>query len=381
MARILVNNSLVSFPMGGINLWAITWVVGLRRLGHDVYLIDENEWNYSCFDNERGIWSQDYAYGLRVVQALLDRYGLGDRWSFTDFDRKCHGLSRSRVDELFRTADAFIDLEWGTSYDRAGNIPIRIFIDSEPGWGQIKIVQALDKGERLRDYHYFYTAGLNIGTEVCSVPTGGIEWRHVPTPVLLDHPADDAPKSSGRFTTVMNWASGHNTYEYQGKNFGNKGLEFDRFIKLPQMIDEEIELAVSGTPPIDRLIRNGWTVRDANEVARSVDTFRSYVERSKGEFSVAKNSFFETQCGWWGDRAGVYLSYGKPVVLQDAGFSRHIPCGEGLFAVSSVEEAADAIGEINSDYRRHSHAARELAEQYLCVEKVLGKLLSEVGIH
>jgi len=179
----------------------------------------------------------------------------------------------------------------------------------------------------------------------------------------------------------MNWASGHNTYEYQGKNFGNKGLEFDRFIKLPQMIDEEIELAVSGTPPIDRLIRNGWTVRDANEVARSVDTFRSYVERSKGEFSVAKNSFFETQCGWWGDRAGVYLSYGKPVVLQDAGFSRHIPCGEGLFAVRSVEEAADAIGEINSDYRRHSHAARELAEQYLCVEKVLGKLLSEVGIH
>lgn len=380
MARILVNNSMVRFPMGGMNLWAITWVVGLHRLGHDVYLLDDTGGDGTCFDNHQKKWTRDCSYGTRVVKDLLKRYDLEDRWAFTDFDGKCHGLPRAQVDELFRTADVFIDLESTTSFERTGDIPLRIFIDNEPGWGQISLVKKMEKGKELREYDHYYTIGLNIGSDTCAVPTGGIEWRHVMTPVLLDHSDHHTHPLNSRFTTVMNWHPSAKTYEYKGMVYGKKGMEFERFMALPQLINEDIEVAVSGHPPIERLKQNGWMVRDANEVARSVDTFRDYIKNSKGEFSIAKNSFVETQCGWWGDRAGVYLSYGKPVVLQDAGFSKHIPCGEGLLAVNNVEEAAEAIAEINADYKRHCRAARALADEYLDVEKVMHRMLRELNV-
>lgn len=380
MARILVNNSLVLFPMGGMNLWAITWVVGLHRLGHDVYLIEDNAWNDKCFDNGQGVWSTDCTYGIGVVRDLVKRFGLEDRWSFIDFDGNYHGLPKAKVDELFQTADAFIDLEWGTSFYRTENIPLRVFIDNEPGWGQIKMALAREQGKEMRDYDYFYTIGMNVGTDACSVPTGGIDWKHLMTPVLLDHPPCYIDANEGRFTTVMNWHRSAKTYEYQGRIYGKKGIEFERFIGLPGLVSEALEVAVSGHPPLERLKDNGWVVRDANEVARSVDTFRNYVAGSKGEFSIAKNVFVETQCGWWGDRAGVYLSYGKPVVLQDAGFSRHIPCGQGLMAINTVDEAVAAIAEINADYKLHARKARELAEEYLDVEKVMSRFMEELNL-
>lgn len=380
MARIIVSNIMVRFPMGGMNLWAITWVVGLQRLGHDVYLVEDIAEEHVCYDNRQKKWTTDCTYGIAVVKSLFERYGLEHHWSFIDFAGTYHGLSRTQVDELFRTADAFIDLEWGPFFDRSADIPLRIFIDNEPGLGQIKLVKAMEAGEQLRAYDYFYTVGLNVGTEACSAPTGGIDWRPIRTPVLLDHDPIETGDINGRFTTVMKWNSSKKPKEFHGGTYGKKGMEFERFIDLPHHLSEKIEVAVSGPAPVERMARSGWIVRDANEIARSVDTFRAYIAQSKGEFSIAKNSFVETQCGWWGDRDGVYLSYGKPVVLQDAGFSRHFPCGEGLFAVHNVEEAAAAIAEINADYRRHSRAARELAEDYLCSEKVLRQFLKEVGL-
>lgn len=121
-------------------------------------------------------------------------------------------------------------------------------------------------------------------------------------------------------------------------------------------------------------------VRPANEVTRSVDSYRQYIIESMGEFTVAKNAFVGTQSGWLGDREGVYLSYGKPVVVQETGFSNHFPCGRGLFSVHSVEEAAAAIAEIHADYRTHSLAARAIAEEYLSIEKVGGDFLRQAGL-
>ena len=66
--------------------------------------------------------------------------------------------------------------------------------------------------------------------------------------------------------------------------------------------------------------------------------------------------------------------------MQETGFSDHLPCGRGLFAVRDAEEAAAAIGEIQGDYDRHSTWARELACEYLSASKVAGRFLAEIGI-
>jgi hypothetical protein len=104
------------------------------------------------------------------------------------------------------------------------------------------------------------------------------------------------------------------------------------------------------------------------------------VSASLGEFSVCKNGYVATNCGWFSDRSAAYLASGRPVVMQETGFSTHLPCGAGLFAVRTVEEAADAINEVRGDYERHSAAARAIAQDCLEAQTVLGKLLQELGI-
>ena len=74
------------------------------------------------------------------------------------------------------------------------------------------------------------------------------------------------------------------------------------------------------------------------------------------------------------------MASGRPAVVQETGFSEHLPCGHGLFAVRTAEEAAAAIGAIESDYMTHARAAREIAMEYLDARKVMAKLLAEVGV-
>jgi hypothetical protein len=88
----------------------------------------------------------------------------------------------------------------------------------------------------------------------------------------------------------------------------------------------------------------------------------------------------KTRSGWFSDRSAAYLASGRPVVLQETGFSLHLPCGEGLFAVETVDQAAAALDTVSGDYERHSRRAREIAAEFLDARVVLGKFLDEIGL-
>ena len=101
---------------------------------------------------------------------------------------------------------------------------------------------------------------------------------------------------------------------------------------------------------------------------------------SAGEFSCVKGGYAGTRSGWFSDRSACYLAAGRPVVLQSTGFKDHLPTGDGLFAVRTPEEAAEAIRRVRLDYNRHAAAARELAREFFDSDKVVGRLLSDAGI-
>ena len=81
--------------------------------------------------------------------------------------------------------------------------------------------------------------------------------------------------------------------------------------------------------------------------------------------------------GIFSDRTAAYLATGKPVVVQDTGFSEDLPCGEGLFAFRTLDDAVAAIEEIGRDYHRHCVAARRVAEEYLDARRVIGNILGQ----
>ena len=89
----------------------------------------------------------------------------------------------------------------------------------------------------------------------------------------------------------MNWQA-HQTVEFNGCRYGQKDIEFEKFMDLPGMVDVPVEIAVSGkNVPTGRLQASGWRVQDAHTVTRSVSSYIDYIVSSCAEFGVCKNVF------------------------------------------------------------------------------------------
>ena len=135
---------------------------------------------------------------------------------------------------------------------------------------------------------------------------------------------------------------------------------------------------VAGDPAL--LAAHGWRVVDPIAVSRDPWRYRDYLRGSRGEFTVAKDMNVRLRSGWFSDRAACYLAAGRPVVEQDTGFGDVLPLGPGLHAFRTVEDAVNAVHLIEADYERASAHAIEVAREYFAADKVLGRLLREVGL-
>src|SRR5262249_46474915 len=143
---------------------------------------------------------------------------------------------------------------------------------------------------------------------------------------------------------------------------------------LPARTPVPLQVALSGAAPRDELRDHGWQIVDAYEKSCTLDAYRDYLRSSRAEWSIAKNAYVATRSGWFSTRSAAYLALGKPVVVQDTGFRRHYTVGEGLLPFTTVEEAAEAIACVESDYHRHCVAARAIAEREFAAEVVLTRL-------
>jgi hypothetical protein len=381
MARIILGSYMVRYPLGAVLSWALQYLTGFQKLGHDVFFVEKSGYPNSCYDPSRDVMSDDCSYGTATVHTLLARIGLQEKWCFVDAAGRYHGLSRNKVQALFDSADLFVDMgTHGTWLDDAAYTRMRVLVDGEPGFAQMKMQKLLAAGRTLPRYDFYFTSGRNVGTERSTAPTAGREWRPLFHPVDAEYfPMVPSPDGAP-FTSIMNWQS-YEPIEYMGETYGHKDVEFAKFARLPGLTRSTLELAVAGTTvPRDELTRAGWRLQDPHAVTQSFDSFAEYVRQSRGEFSVCKSGFVRLNTGWFSDRASVYLASGRPVVQQDTGFGDHLPCGRGLFAVRDVEEAAAAIDTIEGDYERHSRWAREIAVEYLDSTKVIGEMLHGLGI-
>jgi hypothetical protein len=385
MGRIVVGTYVVRFPVGGYLSWVLQWLLGFQRLGYEVYLVEKSGWTNSCYDPTTDSMGDDCSYGIAALNDLLERFGLANRWCFVDAHGNYCGLERQSVRSVFKSADLFIDMgthgTWlGSWLEEASETKLSVLVDGDPAYTQMEMEKSLMAGEVLQPYDYHYSVGLNVGTDRCTAPTAGIQWRPVCDPVIVELFPSGSPPADAPFTTVMSWQA-YSPIAFDGLTFGMKDIEFQKFIDLPRRTTVPLELALSGdTIPLGELAARGWRIRESLDVTLTFDSFRQYIASSRGEFSVCKNVFVATNSGCFSERSAAYLASGRPVVMQDTGFSQHIPCGRGLFAVRDVDEAAAAIEEIGLDYARHSQWARELAMEYLDASKVLGKFLSELGV-
>jgi len=140
--RILFAGIIARYPFGGVTWCSLMYLLGLRALGHEVFYIeDTGECVYDPVANTR---ATDPGYGTTYIHAALEPYGLGDRWSFVNYDGSYHGRSAEAVRDYAKGADLFINLSGGSWFwrDEYAAIPHKVFVDSDPAFTQLAIAKA-----------------------------------------------------------------------------------------------------------------------------------------------------------------------------------------------------------------------------------------------
>jgi hypothetical protein len=385
MALIVVAGALANKPGNGGAAWTrLSWALGLRRLGHDVYFVEQIA-PAACVDTSGARCTLQRSVNLAYFEDVTARFGFGRRASLiAEEDGSSIGVSLSRLEQIADAADLLVNISGHLTLETLKpRFRRRAFVDLDPGYTQFWHARGLAE-DRLRDHDVYFTIGENIGAPECPVPTGGIPWRPIRQPVVLDEWPVSTLESWTRFTTVASWRGPYGRIAHDGREFGLKAHEFRKFVTLPTLTNHPFEIALDVDPAdcrdVESLQQHAWTVVDSRAVAADPFGFRCYVQGSSAECSMAQGIYVETRSGWFSDRTVRYLASGKPALVQDTGFGRNYPTGQGLVSFRTLAEAARGADLIVRDYDAHSRAARAIAEAFFDSDKVLKGLLQEVGV-
>jgi hypothetical protein len=375
--RIVVMGYLVRGPLGGIAWHYLQYVIGLARLGHDVYFIEDSDDYASCYDPVRNVVDVDPTYGLQFTADAFERVGLRDRWAYYDAHRtRWLGPAADRIDGVCQTADLLIDVSLVNPLRSwALEIPVRVALDTDPAFTQIRHLTDAHARERAAQHTVFFSFGENITTGQATIPDDGFPWQPTRQPVVLDLWPVTAGPAEGRFTSVMLWNS-YAAEHYGGQRYGLKSESFEPYLDLPRQASPQFEAAMGGHKfPKARLEDHGWRIVDPRAPTRDPWTYQRYIQQSKAEFSVAKHGYVVSRSGWFSERSAVYLASARPVVVQDTGFSTWLHAEGGVLPFTTPDEAKDAIEDVNARYTFHCEQARLVAETYFDAGRVLTDLL------
>jgi hypothetical protein len=373
VARLVVGGALANKPGNGGEAWVrLSWVLGLRRLGHDVHFVEELA------------PSANRAKGAQFFMTVVERFGLaGTSTLIGPAGERLVGLPLEELEGVAERSDLLVNISGNVRYEQLRRrFAHAVYVDLDPGFTQFW--HAAGQIDGLKGHDAYFTVAESIGTSTCTIPVAGIEWGVARQPVVLAEWPVVETDDEVRFTSVATWRGPYGPIEVAGRRYGLKLHEFRKFAALPRRVAGSFELALDIAPADEedlRLLRvNGWRLADPQAVAGNPDAFRHYVQGSGAEFSVAQEIYVETGSGWFSDRSARYLASGKPVLVQDTGFSRHLPVGEGLLAFRSMEEAVEGVDAILADYAGHSRAARRVAEEHFDSDVVLRRFLHAAGV-
>lgn len=382
--KIIVFGILFWYPLAGVTYQFLHYLIGLRKLGYDPYYVeDSGRWVYDPVINDL---SPDAARNIESVIPALEKYGFAGRWAFRGNypGGQCYGMTEEQILRLYRDADAFLNVT-GAQEIRDEHMACRrrIYVESDPFASQVRVAEGDAKTiAALAAHDCHFTFGENLGSIDCGVPVERFGWLPTRQPVALDLWENSYNSNSETYNTITTWHNKGKDVEYQGETYyWTKDREFEKFLDLPRRRAVQFELAAGVSAAVKQMLgERGWRQVHSVRVSEDVDRYRDYIQRSRGEFTVARDQYVRPRTGWFSDRSACYLAASRPVITQETGFSKFLPTGKGLFGFTSMEDVLTAIDAIESDYETHSRAAREIAAEYFAAEKVLSSLIVRAGL-
>ncbi|MBD2079354.1 hypothetical protein [Leptolyngbya sp. FACHB-17] len=384
--KIIVFGILFWYPLAGVTYQFLHYLIGLRRLGYDVYYVEDSErWLYNPRINDL---TAEVTENISLIAPILKAYGFEDQWAFRDYPKgDCYGMSEVQLLQLYRDADACLNVTGGQEIrDEQFACRRRIYVESDPVISQFKAA----KGDssmiaQLAAHDTHFSFGENLGNPDCGVPTEPFQWQPTRQPIVLSLWQHTCPAGKA-YTTIATWNNKGKDIVYQGETYyWRKARELEKFLTLPHQRPLQFEIAanVSEDEKITvqkQLKQYGWHQRDAVQLSQNMQQYCTYIQTSRGEFTVAKDQYTRLRTGWFSDRSACYLAAGRPVITQETGFSKFLPAGKGLLSFETMEDILAALDEIEGDYAGNCLAAQDIAAEYFAAEKVLSSLLNRAGL-
>ncbi len=380
--KIICAVVIAHMPCGAAgNTWAfLQWAIGLRNAGCDVWLVEHLDRSDLIAGSDPGEPSVNERHWHQVVA----EFGFAGRATLFLDDSAPDAEVFSRWAE---DATAFLNLSGQFKLmHRVGHVPSRAYVDLDPAFTQLWGT-TLGVDMNWAPHTHFLTVGLELPSGRAQIPPTGHAWHATLPPVCLNYwsAADDGPLPvdvAGCWTTVTHW-HGYKSIPWEGQLYADKRESWVHVRDLPRRTGCRMLVATDMTPEwtdYADFAAAGWRIRPAAEVCGDWRVYRRFLSAGAGEFSVAKHGYVASRCGWFSDRSATYLALGRPVALQDTGWSTHLPSGDGLRAWDSIEAAEEALREFERDPSRHRRAARRLAEEYLDATRVIPAALAHLGV-
>lgn len=388
--RIIVGGLVGQYPLGGVAWDYLHYVLGLHELGHEVYY-DENT-NTWPYDPVRQQPSDNGTLHAKFIGDFFTRYApaLAKNWHYCLLLKEHFGMTGEAFEKVAAAADMYLNVS-GSNLMPANLNPhcLKVYMDTDPGLTQFGLHESLIKDGKAQGryaevagHDRFLTYAENIYGADCRLPRLELPWITTRPIATLPH-WEEVRRSRPRdraLTTVMtlNFLKDKKPFHFEGCDYFDKRVEFEKFIDLPARSRLPLRLAMGSSPGMEALASHGWQVIPAYEVSATSEAYQQFIADSAGEWSIAKNFYVATRSGWFSCRTACYLAAGRPAVVQDTAWSRYLPSGHGVHAFSTLAEAAAGIERLASDPERESQAAWEFARDHLSPQAVLAPMLEKL---
>ncbi|NCW27421.1 MAG: hypothetical protein EBV83_03865 [Verrucomicrobia bacterium] len=381
--RAIVGVGLAGFPEKAAgNSWAfLQWGLGLRDLGWDVWLVESLQ-KKEIFNAAGKACPLSESVNLAHWKKLLHEIGWDGRATLL---AEGENVEERGLREFAQGADLFLNLSGHFKRpDLVEGAAARVYVDLDPVFTQIwaKVYQS---PMNFAGHNGFWSVGLSMGRGAV-IPDTGHAWKPVLPPVCrrfwtadaAGHQASPAAEMGrGKWTTVTHWY-GYAAVEWEGREYGNKATEFAKLLKWPERTGLRpcVVTDLGKGEEKESFMNGGWEFLEPGPICSDWREYRAFLAASRGEFSPAKSGYVIARTGWFSDRSVLYLSLGRPVLLQETGWSRWLPEGLGLVAFENPDEAVEKAKQIEGNYEAHQRAALSIAAEHLDATRSIPRALA-----
>ncbi|HEY3395232.1 MAG TPA: hypothetical protein VGK58_21200, partial [Lacipirellulaceae bacterium] len=162
MKLAVVSGAIANKPFNGGEAWVrLSWLLGLKRLGYKVVFIEQLNTQNSANDDTSE--TNGLARVIDYFRQTLSQFKLHHSAALVDGKGEVlWGISKAELQSISRTASLLVNISGHLTWPALKEaIPLRIYVDLDPGFTQFWHVQGT-LGAQLDGHTHYFTVGENI---------------------------------------------------------------------------------------------------------------------------------------------------------------------------------------------------------------------------